>query len=61
MSSSSRTSTVLTVAAVTVVSGLVAYAVYFDYKRRNDSDFRKKLRTWSIALLSCACVCLLAP
>ncbi|TBU49006.1 MAS20-domain-containing protein [Dichomitus squalens] len=44
MSSSSRTSTVLTVGAVTVLSGLVAYAVYFDYKRRNDSDFRKKLR-----------------
>ncbi|PIL36948.1 transcription factor [Ganoderma sinense ZZ0214-1] len=44
MSSSSRTSTVLTAAAVTVLGGLVAYAVYFDYKRRNDSDFRKKLR-----------------
>ncbi|KAI0751552.1 MAS20-domain-containing protein [Daedaleopsis nitida] len=42
--SSSRTSTVITVAAVTVLGGLVAYAVYFDYKRRNDSDFRKKLR-----------------
>ena len=39
----------LTVAAVTVVGGLFAYAVYFDYKRRNDSDFRKKLRTWSMA------------
>ncbi|KDQ20600.1 hypothetical protein BOTBODRAFT_169335 [Botryobasidium botryosum FD-172 SS1] len=32
--------TVLTVATV----GLVAYAVYFDYKRRNDASFRKKLR-----------------
>ncbi|TFK81511.1 MAS20-domain-containing protein [Polyporus arcularius HHB13444] len=42
--SSSRTTSVLTVAAVTVLGGLVAYAVYFDYKRRNDSDFRKKLR-----------------
>ncbi|KAI0772043.1 MAS20-domain-containing protein [Trametes elegans] len=42
--SSSRTSTVFTVAAVTVLGGLVAYAVYFDYKRRNDIDFRKKLR-----------------
>ena len=50
-SSSSRTSTVLTAAAVTVLGGLVAYAVYFDYKRRNDSDFRKKLRTSSIARL----------
>ena len=44
-SSSSRTSTVITAAAVTVLGGLVAYAVYFDYKRWNDSDFRKKLRT----------------
>ncbi|KAI1786676.1 MAS20-domain-containing protein [Ganoderma leucocontextum] len=43
-SSSSRTSTVFTAAAVTVLGGLVAYAVYFDYKRRNDTDFRKKLR-----------------
>ena len=42
--SSSRTSTVFTVAAVTVLGGLVAYAVYFDYKRRNDGEFRKKLR-----------------
>ncbi|KAI9069255.1 MAS20-domain-containing protein [Trametes sanguinea] len=42
--SSSRTSTIFTVAAVTVISGLVAYAVYFDYKRRNDTEFRKKLR-----------------
>ncbi|OSC98985.1 MAS20-domain-containing protein [Trametes coccinea BRFM310] len=42
--SSSRTSTIFTVAAVTVLGGLVAYAVYFDYKRRNDTEFRKKLR-----------------
>ncbi|KAI0650238.1 MAS20-domain-containing protein [Trametes meyenii] len=42
--SSSRTSTIFTVAAVTVLGGLVAYAVYFDYRRRNDVDFRKKLR-----------------
>ena len=40
--SSSRTSTLLTVAGVTVLSGFLAYAVYFDYKRRNDTDFRKK-------------------
>lgn len=51
MASSSRTSTVLTAAAVTVLGGLVAYAVYFDYRRRNDTDFRKKLRTSSIACL----------
>lgn len=44
MPSSSRTSTFLTIAGVTVLSGFVAYAIYFDYKRRNDVDFRKKLR-----------------
>ncbi|OBZ77168.1 Mitochondrial import receptor subunit tom20 [Grifola frondosa] len=41
----SRSSTIFTVATVTVLSGLVAYAVYFDYKRRNDTAFRKQLRT----------------
>lgn len=41
---SSRASTVYTVAGITVLGGLVAYAVYFDYKRRNDVEFRKKLR-----------------
>lgn len=46
--SSSRT--IFSVAAVTVLGGLVAYAVYFDYKRRNDIEFRKKLRTWSCVL-----------
>lgn len=30
--------------AAAVAAGLVAYAVYFDYKRRNDVAFRKKLR-----------------
>lgn len=35
---------VLTIAAVTVATGVLAYAVYFDYKRRNDAQFRKKLR-----------------
>ena len=32
----------LTVAAV-VATGVVAYAVYFDYKRRNDVEFRRRL------------------
>jgi mitochondrial import receptor subunit TOM20 len=41
---SARTSTILTIAGVTVLSGALAYAVYFDYKRRNDAEFRKKLR-----------------
>ncbi|PPR02662.1 hypothetical protein CVT24_002145 [Panaeolus cyanescens] len=39
-----RSTTYITVAAVTVAAGLAAYAVYFDYKRRNDVEFRKKLR-----------------
>ncbi|KAH9927200.1 MAS20-domain-containing protein [Epithele typhae] len=44
MSSASRPSTALTITAVTVLGGLVAYAVWFDHRRRNDKDFRKKLR-----------------
>lgn len=39
-----RTSTILTVAAVST-AGILAYAAYFDYKRRNDAAFRKKLRS----------------
>jgi len=35
---------VWTLTTLTLLGGLVAYAVYFDYKRRNDADFRKKLR-----------------
>lgn len=37
-----RRSTIYTVAAVAIAAGL-AYAVYFDHKRRNDVEFRKKL------------------
>jgi hypothetical protein len=33
----------LTIAAVTAAVGMAAYAVYFDYKRRNDVEFRKRL------------------
>jgi import receptor subunit TOM20 len=43
--------TVLTAAAV-VATGVVAYAVYFDYKRRNDADFRRKLRASTCLTLS---------
>lgn len=39
-----RTSTAATVAGVTVATSVLAYAIYFDYKRRNDTTFRKKLR-----------------
>jgi len=41
----SRTSSVLTLASITLLGGLLAYAAYFDHKRRNDVDFRKRLRT----------------
>ncbi|OCH90946.1 MAS20-domain-containing protein [Obba rivulosa] len=37
-------SSLVTLASVTVVTGIVAYAVYFDYRRRNDVEFRKKLK-----------------
>jgi len=39
-----KTSTAVTVAGVTVATGALVYAIYFDYKRRNDTGFRKKLR-----------------
>lgn len=42
----SRSTSVLTIAGITVVGGILAYAVYFDYKRRNDVEFRKKLSKW---------------
>ncbi|KAG6378570.1 hypothetical protein JVT61DRAFT_12835 [Boletus reticuloceps] len=38
-----RTTTLLTVAGIAVGS-LAAYAAYFDYKRRTDSTFRRRLR-----------------
>jgi import receptor subunit TOM20 len=43
-SSSKPAASALTIAGITVATGLLAYAVYFDYKRRNDAAFRKKLR-----------------
>ncbi|KAF7302101.1 SET domain-containing protein [Mycena indigotica] len=39
----SRLTPLLTVAGISVC-GLVAYAIYFDYKRRTDTTFRKQLR-----------------
>ncbi|KAI5833799.1 protein import receptor MAS20 [Schizophyllum commune Tattone D] len=44
MSSSSRSTSVATIAGITVLGGLIAYAAYFDYKRRNDAGFRRRLR-----------------
>ncbi|KAF7352377.1 SET domain-containing protein [Mycena venus] len=40
---SSRTNTVLTIAGISLC-GIIAYAVYFDYRRRTDPEFRKKIR-----------------
>ncbi|KAI1763640.1 mitochondrial import receptor subunit tom-20 [Hypoxylon sp. FL1150] len=39
-----QTSTVLTISAATAATGLLAYAIYFDYQRRADPDFRRNLR-----------------
>jgi len=44
MASSLKPSTIAAVTAGTVVTGLLAYAVYFDHKRRNDPEFRKQLK-----------------
>ena len=43
-----RSTTILTVASV-AVGGILAYAVYFDHKRRTDANFRKQLRKFSSA------------
>jgi import receptor subunit TOM20 len=51
MSTRTVSTTALTVAGVAAVAGVVAYAVYFDHKRRTDVDFRKKLRAcWRLVL-----------
>lgn len=34
----------MAISAGTIVTGLLAYAAYFDYKRRNDPNFRKQLK-----------------
>ncbi|RFU77293.1 mitochondrial import receptor subunit tom20 [Trichoderma arundinaceum] len=39
-----QTSTVVTASVATVATGLAAYAVYFDFKRRRDAEFRRNLR-----------------
>ena len=60
-----KSSTAVTVAGVTVATGVLAYAIYFDYKRRNDTTFRKQLReshpasveNTSLLPLICACYC----
>lgn len=44
MSSSLKPSTIAAIGAGTVVTGLLAYAVYFDHRRRTDPEFRKQLK-----------------
>ncbi|KAJ7771125.1 hypothetical protein DFH07DRAFT_804953 [Mycena maculata] len=39
----SRTNSILVIAGISFC-GIIAYAVYFDYRRRTDADFRKKIR-----------------
>jgi import receptor subunit TOM20 len=39
-----KTSTIIAATVGTVVTGLIAYAVYFDHRRRTDPEFRKQLK-----------------
>ncbi|KAF7586679.1 hypothetical protein BBP40_008502 [Aspergillus hancockii] len=39
-----RTSTLVAASAGTVLTGLLAYAIYFDHKRQTDPEFRKSLK-----------------
>lgn len=39
-----QASTVVSVTTATLITGFVGYAVYFDYKRRNDPAFRSQLK-----------------
>lgn len=43
-SSSIRPSTIAALSIGTIVTGFLAYAVYFDHRRRNDPEFRKQLK-----------------
>jgi import receptor subunit TOM20 len=44
MSSSIKPSTLIVASVGTAVLGFVAYAIYFDHRRRTDPDFRKALK-----------------
>ncbi|BDD62340.1 translocase of outer mitochondrial membrane 20 -like [Monascus purpureus] len=39
-----KTSTLVAASAGTILTGLLAYAVYFDHKRQTDPEFRKALK-----------------
>ncbi|KAK4246440.1 mitochondrial outer membrane translocase complex, subunit Tom20 domain-containing protein [Corynascus novoguineensis] len=41
---SSQTAVVATATVAAVATGLLAYAAYFDYRRRHSADFRRQLR-----------------
>jgi hypothetical protein len=38
--------TLLTITTGLTLAGLITYAIYFDFKRRNDTQFRKRLRAY---------------
>ncbi|KAL1877835.1 hypothetical protein VTK73DRAFT_8362 [Phialemonium thermophilum] len=40
----SQPSAIATAAAAALATGVLAYAVYFDYRRRNSAEFRRNLR-----------------
>jgi flagellar biosynthesis/type III secretory pathway protein FliH len=42
--SSIKPSTIAAISIGTIVTGFLAYAVYFDHRRRNDPEFRKQLK-----------------
>ncbi|KAL2127070.1 hypothetical protein VTI74DRAFT_11381 [Chaetomium olivicolor] len=42
--SSSRVVTIATATVAAVAAGVLAYAAYFDYRRRHDPEFRRQLR-----------------
>jgi len=44
MASSLKPSTIVAITAGTIVTGLLAYAIYFDHRRRTDPNFRKELK-----------------
>lgn len=44
-----RTTTVLAITAGSIITGFVAYAIYFDHRRRTDAAFRKGLKRESRA------------
>ncbi|KAK3306867.1 mitochondrial outer membrane translocase complex, subunit Tom20 domain-containing protein [Chaetomium strumarium] len=44
MSTTSRTAVVATATVAAVAAGVLAYAAYFDYRRRHSPEFRRQLR-----------------